>query len=361
MRKSLLNLHLYGALVMGIFIAIVGLSGSIIAFEPELDRLMRPDLYRVAEQGKAVTIAEMFRSAARAYRGQTITSIRLPQSADDTAQFGIKGMQVFLNPYTGAVVGTRTGATVLGNIHQIHQRLLMGETGSNVVTAGAVVLLFLVASGVYLWWPVKRASVKWSAAPFRVHFDLHNAAGIYSAAFLFVLALTGVAVRFDNSIEDYLHKSAGTKKIGRNFASGTPAEGQMPINADQAVAYALTAMPGTRPLSVTLPGNAKGSFLVVVRFPEDLTPGGRSWVNVDLYTGAALSMQNSRTVAMGSRSIIWNRAIHTGDVYGLLTKTLMSLSSLMLVVQTVTGYFMWWKKLRARQRALEELPVESVG
>jgi uncharacterized iron-regulated membrane protein len=44
----------------------------------------------------------------------------------------------------------------------------------------------------------------------------------------------------------------------------------------------------------------------------------------------------------------------------LLTKTLMSLSSLMLVVQTVTGYFMWWKTLRARQRALEELSVETL-
>ncbi len=89
MRKSLLNLHLYGALVMGIFIVIVGLSGSIIAFETELDRLTRPDLFHVAEQGKTMTVAALFQAAGRAYPGQKIGNIRLPQSADDTA-----GLQV---------------------------------------------------------------------------------------------------------------------------------------------------------------------------------------------------------------------------------------------------------------------------
>ncbi len=206
---------------------------------------------------------------------------------------------------------------------------------------------------------MKRTSVKWRAAAFRVHFDLHNTAGIYSASFLFVLALTGVVVRFDNSIEGYLHKRAVTKKIGRNFASGS---GQKAIDADQAVASALNAMPGTRPFLVTLPANPKASYVVVARFPEDLTGGGRSWVNVDQYTGRGVERAEFAHGRDGNvRSIIWNRAIHTGDVYGWWTKTLMSLSSLMLVVQTVTGYFMWWKKLRARQRALEELSVETVG
>jgi uncharacterized iron-regulated membrane protein len=350
-RKLIFNLHLYGALLAGIFIVVIGTTGSVIAFETELDRLMNPRLFRVSPQARLLPAPELFLAAARAYPGQRIGNMRLPQSADDSAQFNVRGpKQVFIDPYTGAILGERNPLTALNTIHQIHLRLLSGETGGNIVTAATGVLLFLVLSGVYLWWPLKRATVKRSGRGRRFSFDLHNTAGIYSAAFLLVLGVTGIAIHFDNRLEDYLHHRAGTQKIGRNPTSAASAS-RKPIDAGQAIDAALHEIPGTRALMVVPPANAKASYLVALRFPEDLTPGGRSWVNVDQYSGKPLIAQNSRTVAAGTRTIIWNRAIHTGDAGGLLTKTLMSLSSLMLVVQAITGYWMWWKKLRAKTTA----------
>ncbi len=127
MRKLLLNLHLYCALIVGIFVIIVGLSGSVIAFEPELDALMNPHLFRIAPQADRLPVAGLFQAASRAFPGQKIGNLRLPQSADETVQFNIKGpRQVFMNPYTGAIVGERDPKTVLAKIHQIHQRLLIG-------------------------------------------------------------------------------------------------------------------------------------------------------------------------------------------------------------------------------------------
>lgn len=186
-------------------------------------------------------------------------------------------------------------------------------------------------------------------------------AGIYSAAFLLVLGITGIVVHFDGDLEKYLHQQAGTKKIGKNLPSvGQP--GARPVTPDGAVAIALAALPGTKPLAITVPPNPKASYLVAVRYPEDLTPGGRSWVNVDRYSGKVLGLQNSRTVAAGTRTIIYNRAIHTGDVLGYPSKILVSLSSLMLVIQAITGYYMWWKKLRVRQRQVrEDVATETVA
>lgn len=352
MRRLILNLHLYGALIAGIFVVVIGTTGSILAFEPELDRWLNPGLFRVTPRARPLPVAELFRAAARAYPGQRIGSLRLPQSADDSAQFGVRGpRQVFIDPYTGAILGERGSQTALAKIHQIHLRLLMtGETGRSIVFYATCVLLFLVISGLYLWWPAKRAGVKWSGGARRVFFDLHNTAGIYSALFLLVLGSTGIAVHFDNRLEDYLHQRAGTRKIGRNIPPAA-ARTAAPIDADQAIEAALRAMPGTQALTIVPPANAKSSFLVALHFPEDRTPGGRSWVNVDPYSGQALSQQNSRTVAAATRTIIWNRAIHTGDVYGLASKTLMSLSSLMLVIQVITGYGMWWKKIRRTPKA----------
>jgi uncharacterized iron-regulated membrane protein len=362
MRKLIFNLHLYGALVAGLFVVIIGVTGSIMAFEDDLERLTHPALYHVEPQGTPMPVADLLKAALKAYPGAKIGSMRLPQDPRDSAAFGVKGRQVFINPYTGAIVGEREGKTFLGNVHQLHLRLMMtGESakvGSNIVATATAMLLFLVISGVYLWWPVKRASVNWTASARRIHFDLHNTAGIYSAVFLLVLGITGIAIHYDNELETYLHQRAGTHKIGKNIPS-VPQNGVTPISPDQSLEIARVAMPGTTPSAIAFPANPKASYLISLHYPEDLTPGGRSWVNIDQFSGKVVNFQDSRTVATGTRAIILNRATHTGDLYGYPTKILMSLSSLMLVIQAITGYYMWWRKLRVRQTREETVKTAA--
>ena len=359
MRKLIFNLHLYGALIAGLFVVIIGVTGSIMAFEEDLDRLANRSLYHVEPQSRMMPVADLLKAAQKA-AGQRIGTIRLPQEATDSASFTVKGpRQVFIDPYTGAILGDRSPVTLLSKIHQLHLRLLMsytlssGKIGADVVTSFTAVLVFLVLSGVYLWWPLKRATVKWSANARRINFDLHNVAGIYSAAFLLVLGVTGIVVHFDDDLEEYFHKQAGTEKVGKSFAS-VPQPGGAPLSPDQSLEIAKAAMPGTKPLYVSVPGNPKASYLVGLHYPEDLTAGGRSWVNIDQFSGKVLGSQDSRTVSMATRyPKVTNRAIHTGDIYGYPSKILMSLSSLMLVIQAITGYYMWWKKLRVRQKQEE--------
>jgi uncharacterized iron-regulated membrane protein len=42
-----------------------------------------------------------------------------------------------------------------------------------------------------------------------------------------------------------------------------------------------------------------------------------------------------------------NRAIHTGDVFGVPSKIVMSLASLAAVIQVLSGLVMWWKHPKA--------------
>ncbi len=365
MRKLLLNLHLYLALVVGLFVVVIGLSGSIIAFEPELDRLLNPSLFHVSAQGRTMSVDDLFQAAAKAYPGQKVATLRLPQSADDSVQFNVKGpKQVFMNPYTGAILGERSPQTPLSTIHSIHLRLLVGggkdKTGADIVAFVTAVAIFLVLSGVYLWWPIKRIKVKWGASTRRVYFDLHNTVGIYSALFLLVLGITGLVIRFDDEIEEYLHHRAGTEKIAK-MAPSTPQKGVNPLTPTDAVRIAENTIPGTQALAITKTPGPKGAYLVSLHFPEDFTPGGRSWVTLDQYSGKVLLVQNSRTVAMGTRAIVWNRRIHTGDLLGLPTKILMSLSCMMLIIQAITGYYMWWARLRAKQRQTEVSPEAKMA
>jgi uncharacterized iron-regulated membrane protein len=362
MRKILFNFHLYFALILGVFVVIIGVTGSLIAFEGDLDRLTNLNLYRVTPEGQMLSPSGLLAAAAKAYPAQKVNTIRFPSSPDSAAIFNVRGAaQVFMNPYTGAIIGTRSGSTWLNTAHQLHIRLLLGPTGKNVVAFVSAVLLFLVLSGIYLWWPLKRARVKWNGSARRLSFDLHNAAGIYAAAILLIAGITGLGIHFDDEVEQSLHRSAGTKKVAKNTPSA-PQPGAHPIDTDRAVEAALATLPGTQLLAVSAPANPKASYLVALHYPEDLTPGGRSWVNVDQYSGKAVSFQDSRTVPWGTRAIILNRAIHTGDIFGYFSKIVMALTCLILISQAITGYYLWWKKLRARERqASEGVPRESIA
>ena len=243
--------------------------------------------------------------------------------------------------------------STLEQIHQMHLRLLLtgkaGEVGHTVVAIASGVLVWLVASGLYLWWPLKRTRVKWGSSLRRVSFDLHNVVGIYTCVFLLVLAVTGIVIHFDGPTEQWLNQKAHATDPMRT-AQSTPVPGAKPISPDQALAIALAAVPGTKPNILMSPAGKNGAYRVNLYFPEDLT-GNRSWALIDQYSGRVIFAESSRAAVLGTRAIIQNRAIHTGQIWGLPTKILMSLCSIMLVVMVITGYYMWWKKLRSNRAA----------
>lgn len=130
-----------------------------------------------------------------------------------------------------------------------------------------------------------------------------------------------------------------------------PAREASPISPDQAMAIARTALPGATPFLVMMPG-PEDAFQIRLRYPEDRTPGGRSRVLIDQYSGKLLFAEGSRNAPAGSRMVTLNRAIHTGDIFGLPSKFLTSLASLLPVVQLVSGVVMWRKRVKLRQKAI---------
>jgi uncharacterized iron-regulated membrane protein len=96
-----------------------------------------------------------------------------------------------------------------------------------------------------------------------------------------------------------------------------------------------------------------------MRYPEDRTPGGRSRVLVDQYSGANLLTESSRTGPAGTRLINLNRALHTGDIGGLPAKILACLTSLSVLVQAFSGVVMWWKRRQVSRQESAAIEVAA--
>jgi uncharacterized iron-regulated membrane protein len=349
MRKYLLLIHLTAAQIAGLVLIILGGTGCIMAFESELDRLFNPRLFHAAPGTAPLPIAAIQAALARTYPKDHFSYLSIPTSPDETYAVAAHGQQIFINGYTGEVVGTRQLPTLLGQIHTLHLTLFMGRNGGLVTGIAALVLILLIATGLILWWPGKRIAVKLHAPPARVISDSHHAAGIVFAAFLLVLAITGAAITWNDAWAPWAHRVMGTSPPVRDLPS-TVLPGAHAISAEEALAVARRELPGAVPFALSLPATA-GSYHIALRFPEDLTPGGRSWVNVDQYSGATLSVTSSRASLGATGLVTLNRALHTGDVFGLPSKVVASLASLVLVLQTLSGWFMWWRRRQARRAA----------
>jgi uncharacterized iron-regulated membrane protein len=322
------------------------------AFEPELDHVLHWKLSYVTPQVRRLSLAEVGAAVQKAYPGQTIASYGFPAERNLSFAVAIPGRRVFVNPYTGEILGERPLAQdFLGDVRQAQLRLGIrnrADPGKRFMSWAGMVILVLLLSGLYLWWPMKRVAIQRSKRTRRFWFDLHNSVGIFSLVFLLLLTLTGVLIGFEENSGPMMYRLRKSAPAARP-PSPRPSAAASRITPDEAVQIARAAIPGATPFLINVPG-PRAVYTVRTRFPEDRTPGGRSLVIVDQYTGRVLFAEGSRTAPVGARMAIANRAIHTGEILGIPSKTVMSIASMALAAQALTGVVMWWKRTRRKNQ-----------
>src|SRR5438105_14419299 len=105
MRMFLYKLHLYAGLIAGIFIVIFGLTGSIMAFEPEIDHLLHWKLAYVTPHGRALSLSEIGAAIAKAYPGEPIRGFELSTTPGLSYHVALPRRFLYVNQYTGEVLG----------------------------------------------------------------------------------------------------------------------------------------------------------------------------------------------------------------------------------------------------------------
>jgi uncharacterized iron-regulated membrane protein len=340
MRKFVLNLHLTGALIGGLFLSIVGGTGGILAFQNELDHFLNPSLFEIPSEGPVLPLSAIQDLLAKSYPDMKFRQVFFPSSADRPYVAQAGATQVFVNSHTGAIVGSRETPTPLDKIHDLHTSLLLGKTGRPIVQAATFLSLFLIITGIYLWWPLRHSGTSRGLS-----FYLHLTLGIYFALFLLLITITGLVLAFEGVIMPLVLSATHTSPV-KYDAHSTVVPGATPITPTAALGIASGQLPGTTPHVINFPGSPTGCYGVVLKYPGTLDDDSNSWVLVDQYSGEVLYTFDSHAIPAGPRIMMDNDTLHTGRIFGLPSQIIMSLSSFVLVVQTITGYLIWWRKLR---------------
>ncbi|MEO7996401.1 MAG: PepSY-associated TM helix domain-containing protein [Gemmatimonadaceae bacterium] len=351
MRRLLIVSHRWVALIVGLVLLITSASGAVLVFENAIDRALNPSLWHVTPSAAPLSIDTLAARVHAQLPGAPPASVNLSEEPDRAWTMSAGSLTVFVNPYTGSVNGTRTAAqsreTLARRLHVLHVELFAGKLGRSIVGVVDAIALFLVITGLFLWWPDKLLRINTRASWKRINFDLHHVIGVLAAIVLIVITASGLLVHYEglSALVLTLDSTAPAAMIAQP-ANPTPTG---PPSFDAMAAVARTALPGATVMFIAL-ADDKRPVTVAMRFPEDHTPAGRSRVFINRWNGAVLNTIDTRKAGVGTRIDNLKRSLHTGDVLGKPTATLWFLATLAMLSQIVSGVLMWWNARRGRKK-----------
>ncbi|HYZ34839.1 MAG TPA: PepSY-associated TM helix domain-containing protein [Crenalkalicoccus sp.] len=361
-RPVLVRLHRRVGLAFGLLLASQGLTGSILVFQRQIDRVLNPALFRASGPADPALGFTAVQHLAEAATGQPAGTIRPPDAVwpvwvvqPERGQPGAR--TAYLDPATGAVLGLRDVSTSFVAVtHQLHEALLLRPWGGHeAVGVLGLVLLGMAASGLGLWWPranALRALVTLRHRPaLLLNLDLHRLAGGWTALVLLVLAFSGTVLVF----RSWFGPPAGPAAPATRSAAA-PRREPMRMDADSAVAAARAYLPGQVVAGVIPPSGRRPVWTVALR-PEGSDPEIRRRTEITLdpwsgpWSGVVLEERGPRTRSAMEEAIALQRWVHGGTLFGWPGRIAALLAGLALPTLLATGLAAWLLRRRRRRRA----------
>jgi uncharacterized iron-regulated membrane protein len=360
-RDWIFQLHRYIGLFVGILTAIIGLTGSILVYAPELERFLVAQKFgEVVSQGTTVEIDQVYKTLlteAAKYPNLKIGALLPPIEAPyyQARLWDTKDHlhQIFINPYTGQAMGMfKPGDNIKDTILDLHYKLLAGDVG--IYLAGIVGLLLLILSitGLVLWpgWRklIAGFKIKWNAHIKRLHFDLHKVIGSIACVFLALTAFTGFCWNFWDWSEPVIYAATLSPKPKTDWTSQSNS-GKPPLLLSDILNKANAALPGTTTW-INLPEGKTGVFNLTQIKPGDRPDAFSRTVTLDQYSGKVLAIADEKTASLGDQIINSFWPLHVGTFGGNITRVLYLFVGLAPSALLVTGFVMWWHRRKPKPR-----------
>jgi len=378
-RKLWLKVHLYFGLFVGAVFVLIGLTGSLLAFEYPLDEWLNTKLMTipvVKENKSYLPINDLVASGLRAMPANgNALSLGFPKHSGlafelwferpspDANRF--ESHQLFINPYTGEIIGQRLKVDfqrgwrgpLMDVVLRLHYSLAIGTAGATIMGFIGLALLFSILTGLILWWPspgkLKRAlTIKSNASHERFTFDLHKTFGFYSSGILLFLVLSGVYLIFPNYGRVLVGIFSPVAEAYPKYQSTVPEDDKKPISLAEVMAITDARFPDGEYRYIGFPENKQGIYFVGKRAVDEVnrkSPYRRLWI--DQYSGKIIYERDGGTRTAGDIFVEWLYPLHTGEAFGVTGQLVILVMGLVPSVLYVTGVIRWLQKRRAAKHS----------
>lgn len=356
-KKNIGLLHLWLGLGSGLIVFIAALTGSLLVFEKEIDQSINPEFYNVSTIGNTKkTIDYCTDVLEKQYSIKKITRIYtfndpartiqiIAKDADKKAQF------FSFDPYTGKVLAnTPQESRFFVFLLSLHRQLLLGDSGKIIMGTSCLIFVFMLLSGIVLWWPKKiknlkqRLTVKWKASFKRVNWDFHSTFGFYSFLILLIISLSGLNFAFDWFQNGIVYLADGSKpKLSAKVKNPTKIDPKLDKTTFYQSIYDKTdsIFPYTGNIQIRMPVDTINSITVLKENLEKTIPFQSSAAYFDKYTAKNIEVRPYESFSNGDKLKRLMYPIHTGSIYGYTTKIIAFLVCLFAVTLPITGLLIW--------------------
>lgn len=399
MRKIFRNIHLWLSVPFGILITLICFSGAALVFEKEVMELCHRELYFVKKVEAAPLPMEqlMTKVAATLPDSVSVTGVNISSDPERAYQVTLskpRRASMYVDQYTGEIMGKYERAPFFNFMFRMHRWLLDSMKqdggifwGKMIVGTSTLMFVFVLISGIVVWWPRTRKALKNSLKIVankgwrRFWYDLHVAGGMYALVFLLAMALTGLTWSFQwyrtgfyrtfgvevqpsmghgNAAANATAKG-GKREKSPEGRSGRPGNrGEKPegrgeysesregrkhspyTNWQQVYEQLAEANPDYKLISVS-DGSAS------VALPRFGNQRGTDRYKFNPRNGEITETTLYKDLDNSGKIRGWIYSVHVGSWGGMLTRILTFIAALVGASLPLTGYYLWIRRLMKRK------------
>lgn len=379
------KLHLWLGLGIGFLIFIISITGALYVFKDEIENATRKDVIYHKEQNIDQKQVLPIRTLEKAVVAQVkekypVHWVNIPIDKKMSYLFywyehDPKGWNYFdefpiykvayVNPYSGKVLGTYDEKNGFFQIvKMIHWSFLLKQSwGTYVVGIPVLIFVFMLISGIILWWPKNKAarkqrfSFKWKNVKNwkRKNYDLHNVLGFYASVFALIFSITGLFYAFVFVQSSVYFIFSGGKTAYPDFSSITtkaPIEMRTEGTLDKISNTVKAKYPDSYNFSIDLghehmDDHEHPNFEVYVKHLSYSYHKSSSLI-FDENSGELLHTHDMKDKNFGEKTVGANYDIHVGSILGLPTKIIAFIVSLICASLPVTGFMIWWGRRKKK-------------
>lgn len=384
MRALLVLLHRYIGLASALFLLMAGLTGSVLAFQHELDEWLNPTFYNTASQGQVLEPGALVDQLQAQHPRLQVWYMEYPSEAGHTAMlaavprndpstgkpFAESNQVFYLDPVSGEQQGQRQwGACCLQRenlipfLLEFHYTLaLPGNWGLWLMGLVACAWVFDCLVALLLTLPRARPFWrKWSSAwkikgghAYRLNYDLHRAGGLWLWLLLLPIALSSVAMNLPSqvfkpavslfsTVEPSVYESRG--RLPNEALGVTQLSYQQAYEHAQQEGRRLGLKEAIGELYYSFEYNFYGAGFG----QHDTEAQGKSWLFFHGTDGRLLGQEIAGQGTLGERFYRLQLPIHGGRIIGLTGQVMIAVLGVLIAGLSLTGIYIWWRKLIARR------------
>lgn len=361
MMKTLDTLHRWTGGLIGLVLALLGLSGTILLYEhlwiglPHSGDPLRGDLATVTATTEKLMALPGAQGIIYADERFGLHQLRLGKDAGAYAS------------QSGEVVarwGSQWERPELW-IFDFHHHLFAGDSGEWVIGIAGLCGLFFVISGVILWWRTRKTFQLrlWPKRMSRPSIVMHHRdLGIIAAPLLLISVVTGTMMIFRPFALGVVAPFGPVAETAKALESPKYKGGPLTRMPDYPamLAEARRRFPDAEFRILSLPRKPGDPIALRLRQQAEWLPNGRSTLWFDAETGKLLGARDALAMAPGAQAFNMAFPIHASKVGGWAWRIAMTLSGVaMTMLGSLAVWTFWFRRPKPAKRVAKKAALAT--